>query len=633
MCGIVGVLGKDSIRQQDVQSVEDAVRSLALRGPDGEGIHAGSGFCFGHRRLAILDPEAGKQPWVDDASGVVLTYNGELYNFRELRDRLQSKGHRFVTTCDTEVLVKAYLEWGRDCLQFFNGIYAFALFDPREDALWLVRDRLGVKPLYYHFDGKQLRFASTLKALFEFPEIERVVDSAALMHYLRTIRTTLGNKTLVRNVLSLNPGEELWWKRSGQWATRSYWQLQMIPESEKTGHTFASAVEETRSRVDDAVKEQLISDVPLGGFLSGGIDSSILTSAALSGGSKQFGTYSVGYSQDGYNEWEFVRQAADYYDVPNKEIQLEGDDYLSDWEWMIGEKGLPLSTPNEVPIWHLAKSFRSRFCVALTGEGADEVFGGYVGPTFCAVDYDRSRGRGGSIDETALHRFYGKSRFESRLAHFFQVNSWLPEEKLNGLLKPQWMSQEKGGPVELFYRDLFNKSDHCSTFDAYLRVHLQVNLEGLLSRLDTSTMAASVEGRVPFTDHRLVEWVYSLPDRFKMDLRPELDWEAVRQKNSFEMNQDRDVESKRLLRSAFKDRVSPSIANRAKMSFPVPFTDWFSTLLAEPFRQYVNESVAIESLVSKQVQSSLLNNRSPDPMLAWPLMNLGIWQKQFGVRF
>ena len=633
MCGIIGVFAKESIHQHDINSVEAGVESLALRGPDGKGIHLGPGFCFGHRRLAILDPETGKQPWVDGDSGVVLTYNGEIYNFRELKEQLIQRGHQFVSSCDTEVLLKSYLEWGRDCLERFNGIFAFALFDPREDALWLVRDRLGVKPLYYHFYKSKLRFASSLKALFEFPEIERTIDPSALLHYLKTIRTTLGNRTLVRDVFSLNPGEELWWKRTGQLRTRLYWQMDILPESEKSQPDLAPAVDEARARVDEAVRDQLISDVPLGGFLSGGIDSSVLTSAAITGGSKQFGTFSVGYEESGFNEWEYVRKAVSYYDVPNKEIQLRGDEYLSDWEWLVSEKGLPLSAPNEVPIWHLAKSFRSRFCVALTGEGADEVFGGYVGPTFCAVDFDRSRGLLGSVEDKALHRLYGRSQFESRMAHFSGVNSWLSDDKLNGLLETHWLPQGDGNQVDQYYRELFKSLEKCTTFDAYLRVHLRINLEGLLSRLDTSTMAASVEGRVPFTDHRLVEWVYSLPDHFKMDLVSGTNWDALSRKNSFEISDEGGVDSKRLLRSAFKDRVSSSILNRPKMSFPVPFTDWFSTLLKEPFRDYINESSAIEWMVSPAARSSLLTHPAPDPMLAWPLMNLAMWQKQFGLRF
>ncbi|MCB1121049.1 MAG: asparagine synthase (glutamine-hydrolyzing) [Verrucomicrobiae bacterium] len=631
MCGIIGIFGKESLEQSDYQAVRSGMDAMALRGPDAAGVHDGAGFCFGHRRLSILDPGSGKQPWVDSASGVVLTYNGEIYNFREIKERLRSRGHSFVSSCDTEVLAKAYVEWGKECLQYLNGIFAFGVYDPRDDALWLVRDRLGVKPLYYHCSSGRLRFGSTLKALFAFPEVDRVLDPAAVWHYLRTIRTSFGKRTLLRNIYSLRPGEELWWKRSSAPATRTYWQLPAIAETDKSAISFEAAVEETRAKVDAAVGAQLISDVPLGGFLSGGLDSSVLTSAALAGGASRFGTYSVGYKEKGFNEWEYIREAAEYYEVPNHEIHLEAGNYLADWEWLSGEKGLPLSTPNEVPIWHLAKSFRSRFCVALSGEGADEVFGGYVGPTFCSIDYDRSQGRLGPVSQAALYRLYGTDKFLSRLDHYFRINSWMSVERLQEILNEDWYPDEREESVSAYYGELFQAAESCTTLDAYMRVHLSVNLEGLLNRLDTSTMAASVEGRVPFTDHRLVEWINQLPDAYKMSLLANNRWAELQEKNSFELIQDQRVESKRLLRSAFQNRVCSSILAREKMSFPVPFSQWFSTFLLEPFRDWMNDAPIIRSLLSDESRLALANSDAPDPMVAWPLMNLAIWQRQFHI--
>ncbi len=406
-----------------------------------------------------------------------------------------------------------------------------------------------------------------------------------------------------------------------------------MADSEKSNMNFRSVVEEARTRVDEAVRSQLISDVPLGGLLSGGLDSSVMTSAAIAGGSQDFGTYSVGYEESGYNEWSFIREAADYYGVSNEEIHLSGNDYLNDWEWLVGEKGLPLSTPNEIPIWHLAKAFRSRFTAALTGEGADEVFGGYVGPTFCGVDYDRATGHLGPVDDDALMRWYGTKRFEGRYEHFFQVNSWMSPDRLGELIQPQYLPSPEEDPVSHYYKSLFQETEVCSTFDAYLRVHLKVNLEGLLNRLDSSTMAASVEGRVPFTDHQLVEFLFSLPDACKMNLVEGIEWKDVESKNSFEISQERLVESKRVLRAAYQGRVCSSILEREKMSFPVPFTQWFQTILAEPYQACLNESTGVKALLPDQTRLALQSSKEIDPMVAWPLMNLAIWQQQFGISF
>ncbi len=512
-------------------------------------------------------------------------------------------------------------------------MFAFAIFDPRKNGIWLARDRVGVKPLYYHF-SKQLRFASSMSGLFAFPEIDRMVDDVALIHYLRTIRTTLGKRTLIKDVFTLEPGQQLWWQRNEPIPTIStYWDLPQTPESEKASCDFAFAVDKTRELVDAAVSSQLISDVPLGGFLSGGLDSSVVTAAAIKGGSNDYGTFSVGYEKQGFNEWSYVREAASYYRVSNHEIQLSPDSYVEDWEWLVAEKGLPLSTPNEIPILHLARAFSSRFKAALTGEGADEVFGGYVGPTFCATDYDRSVASVSSVDDEAIYRWYGKRSFESRQQHFFEVNSWLREKRISELMAKDLGPSEAQEEVNAYYRDQFSNLEGYSTFDTYLRIHFKVNLEGLLNRLDSSTMAASVEGRVPFTDHRLVEFLFSLPDSFKMDLIASESWGSLHSKNSFEINSDGLIESKRLLRTAYKDRVSESIRLREKMSFPVPFADWFSSILLEPFRQRITESSGVRDILDSGILLSLLEAPNPDPMVAWPLMNLAIWQRQFGVRF
>lgn len=636
MCGIVGIFRKTGIGEADRRGLKAALRELSPRGPDGEGLHETKQVLLGHRLLAILDPEHGAQPWEDPATGVVLTYNGEIYNYGELRALLEERGHRLRTGCDTEVLMAAWLEWGEDCLERLNGMFAFAVLDPRSASLWLVRDRLGVKPLYFRAESGGLAMASSVAALMAFPGVERTWDWTALSHYFLTIRTTLHDRTLIRGIRSLPPGHRMRLDLgSGGFSVKPYWRLPLVPEADKeTGLQDPCLEEELRQRFDGSVRGQLISDVPLGGFLSGGLDSSVLAAAILQ--HRPLEACSVGYSRKGYNEWEFVRQAAAFHGIPCEEIDLPEGDYPDDWRRLVRFKGLPLSTPNEVPISRLAGTFRRRFTVAMTGEGADEVFGGYVGPTFCAFDYDRAQGLKGGIDRQALRRFYGTDNLGSRREHFFAVNAWLSESAQQRLLPGlSRLDTAAADRVRDQYDTWFGELENCSTLDAYLRIHARVNLEGLLNRLDSSTMAASVEGRVPFTDHHLVEWAFGLPDRYKLSLEPA--WqapEAHRHWNSFELQERGAVRSKHLLRTAFRHGVPPGILGRPKMSFPVPFQEWFNGFLKEPYREALGHSPLARNLLSAERLEKERNPAVPvDGMLAWPLMNLMLLEEAWQVSF
>lgn len=634
MCGIIGVYGRPSVTDSAREAVRLGTESMRLRGPDGVGFWEGAGLYFGHRRLAILDPQQGQQPWCDSDSGLCLVFNGEIYNFRELRSELEALGYRFHTNCDTELLLCAYQAWGRACVQRLDGMFAFAIYDPNCDGLWLVRDRLGVKPLYYSFDGQSLRFASTMKALFAFPQIERRLDPVGAWHYLRTIRTTLGRRTLIADIQTLEPGTQLWWQREAQPQPEisAYWSLDdYVPGPPDTMPDFDAACAESVAKLESAVARQLVCDVPLGGFLSGGLDSSILCGIVTRHHRQAFGTFSVGYDQAGFNEWDSIRESARYNSLENKEIHLRGSEYQQDWDWLIGEKGLPLSTPNEVPIYRLARGFAGSYKVALSGEGADEIFGGYVGPTYCAYDWDRVQAAADPAEVARILSYYGVTEMGSRMDHFFRVNGWLSGERLRALFQPQWAPAAAADPVDAYYQGLFERYAPHSTFDAYLRVHAKVNLEGLLSRLDTSTMAASVEGRVPYTDHSLVEWLFQLPDAYKMDLRAGVAGSSAADLSSMELGNSGAVESKRLLRGGFSQRVPERILTQPKVSFPVPFVEFFQGEWRGRYESMLASSGGVADLLRPELRSALAQQEPVDSMLAWPLVNLHLWQQRFNV--
>ena len=616
---------------------------MALRGPDDQGLFSAPGVALGHRRLSIIDLRTGQQPLVDPATGTVVVFNGEIYNYRGLREELIRAGRTFRTASDTEVLLQACLEWGVRTLDRLSGMYAFAVYEPAHKRLFLARDRLGIKPLFYSLRDGRLFFASSMSALLCFPEIEPVMDPAAVSHYLTTLRTTMDRRTLIKGVCALLPGEYLVaGVGNPQAEPRRYWDIPVLAPEEKENPGIDRTVERVSEMMTDSIREQLISDVPLGGFLSGGLDSSVIASLAnrLSGG--RFDAYSVGYDIDGYNEWPFVRAATAFHDMDCKEIHLKPEEYPADWKFLIGQKGLPISTSNEIPIYHLARALKKDFTVALSGEGADEIFGGYVIPYFASFDYDRARhsepaaGEELSALDRAMRRLYRRPFLLCHADQHFILNSWISFAQKRALLtRAAW--DVLGGDEEVcgFYEGLFDRFAKCSTLDNYMHVHARVNLEGLLFRVDSSTMAASVEGRVPYTDHRIVEYLFSLPDHYKIDWKDAAAKEKGTIRNVQEIDRDGLVESKLLLRRAFAANVPREILDRPKMSFPVPVREWLGGFMKDFAAEAIRDSALAGTLFdAKGLDQVLQTADTPlSGMALWPVTNLCLWQKELGIRY
>jgi asparagine synthase (glutamine-hydrolysing) len=601
---------------------------MRLRGPDAEDFYEQNGTGFAHCRLMVIDLTGGWQPMVDRETGVCLVYNGEIYNFKTLRAELAALGHVFQTQCDTEVLLRAYLEWGGACLERLVGIFAFGIYDPRCEELLLARDRVGAKPLYFAETPAGIAFASSVAALRCFDGVDNDIDQDALMHYLCSIRTTMGERTLLRDVSALEPGTVLSASRTHR-ACQSfrYWEFPVIPASEKLRPSLGEAVETVYGMVCRAVDEQMVSDVPLGGFLSGGIDSAVIASLAARQG--EYGAYNVGYGEHGCNEWPYVRMAAEFAGISCHEIHLDSSGFIDTWNFLVQEKGLPLSTPNEVPIYHLAHALKEKYTVALSGEGADEIFGGYVVPYFSAHDFDRAPRQSVSdpgMVERAMQRLYGQTHLANHVEHHFLLNAWMPRSLQSALLRPELSACFPA--VWSFYGDLFKRFEGCSTLDKHMHLHARINLEGLLNRVDSSTMAASVEARVPYTDHRIAEYLYALPDEYRMAWRNEEARLKGQVLNVAEIDQQGLVESKKLLRRAFAQDIPPEILKRRKVSFPVPFREWLGGELREFAADTLSSSPLIKDIVQPSALTSIIDGADHPAfsMQLWPLVNLALWE-------
>lgn len=645
MCGILGCFALHTREALDPRRLQPGLQQLRRRGPDGQGIHAGPGLLLGHRRLAILDRQGGAQPWVDARTGDALTYNGELYNQDATRAALARDGQAFRTRCDTEALFAALQHQGTTALPGFDGMYAFAYYAAGEDALWLVRDPFGIKPLYYTCAGGTLYFASSVAALLSFPEVPRTLDLAATSHYLSTIRTTLGARTLLAGVHSVEPGHVLIFRRGREAPqVQRFGALPALAASAKA-QPPRDLLEQVRDGVRAAVKRQCSSDVPVGSFLSGGLDSSILASVLSGHRPEGYRAFGLGCTPDEASlqpgtpdERIYAEAVAEQFDLPLSTLSLDSGAFDDGWAFLIRENGQPLSTPNEVAILQLARALREHCTVVLSGEGADEIFGGYVQATFGAYDYERAQ-RSATLAHDhpfrrALRRLYGQDHFSCLAEHYFRLASWVPLPEKAALLSADARAALHGDEaLFLHYLSFFEAHRELTPFDQYLHLHARHNLEGLLQRFDSSTMAASVEGRVPFTDPALAQQLFALPDTLKMHWRTPGARAAATDLNVAEIDARGLVETKVLLRQAFRGDLPAFVLERPKASFPVPFQTWLASADSAAARAVLLHGPLAQGLCAPEALQQLTTypEHGHNARILWPLLNLHRWMEQWSI--
>lgn len=622
MCGICGIRLHDRNARVDPTRIARMSATLVHRGPDDEGYHIDRNVGLGHRRLSIIDLEGGKQPIYNEDRSIAVVFNGEIYNYRELRSELQGRGHRFRTGSDTEVIVHAYEEYGDACVDRFRGMFAFAIADSRRRRLLLARDRLGIKPLYYHDGRDGLAFASEIKALLELPELERDVDPIALDLYL-SLRYVPGPRTMFRNVRKLPPGHLLVAEGSGV-TIRKYWELDYEPAAQMS---FDDARDRLVEILDEAVRLRMIADVPLGLFLSGGLDSSVILAAMteLSEGNP-VRSFSVGYAEPGdeakNDERGYAKLAADRFGSVHRELELDAADFGDFLPRMVWQLDEPMADPTCAPLYFLSRMARREVTVVLSGEGADEILGGYgIYRRMAALQAARRL-----VPDAALNA-------AARLAPMVPgeaARTWIERLRMpleaaytgvSRAFRPAMKSRllGRGQPDESAIRDAlaphYAASENASTLTRMLHLDTKVWLpDDLLLKADRMTMANSMELRVPFLDHVLVEFAASLPDRWKVGLRPN--------------------DGKRLLRHAFKGVLPDPIVSRAKKGFPVPTGSWLRGSLAPMVRDTLDradsacarymDGATIRRLVLEHEKGT--HDRTQE---VWALLVFESWHRQF----
>ena len=573
MCGICGVAGGDPSESQEL--VGRMCDAMVHRGPDDEGGIQLDGVTLGSRRLSIIDIEGGHQPIHNEDSTVWVVQNGEIYNHLELRKLLETAGHEFTTQSDTEVLAHGYEEWGESMVERLNGMFAFAVLDRRRHRVFLARDRMGIKPLHYAVDGKRLVFASELKCLLCDPALRRDIDPVALDEYL-ALEFVPSPRSMVRGISKLPPAHTLeWWLGSGIHRLHRYWSPTLEEENGSRGRSIDDECEELRRVLRESVRKELISDVPLGVFLSGGIDSSAVT-AMMSQLGTDVKSFSVGFAERSFDESRYARQVAQHLGTDHHELTLEPAmllDLIPKLPTLLDE---PLGDASIIPTYLLSEFTRRHVKVALGGDGGDELFAGY--PTVqahrLAGYYNRAPRllRKGLIEPVVgrlpvsranLSFDFRAKRFVSGAAHPVHerhrrwMGSFTAEERTALLSSDVRDRLAAGGYVKLAELDGAELRD---PINQVLLMDMRLYLENdILVKLDRASMMASLEGRVPLLNNDFVEYATRLPLTMKL----------------------RGLRSKFLLKRALRGVLPDSILNRPKKGFGIPVADWFRGPLRE----------------------------------------------------
>jgi asparagine synthase (glutamine-hydrolysing) len=632
VCGIIGILS--SLASRVTLSREAFARArdlLTHRGPDASGLWDAGHILLGHRRLAVIDPTpSGAQPMhVVDALGRtagVLVYNGELYNDADVRTHLHARGVRVHSPSDTATLAHALAEFGAGAPRLLRGMYALAYADLTRAQALLMRDPLGVKPLYYARLAQPsghpcIAFASELVALAELareitgvgPAPDWVVASA----YLTTIRTTLGERTLFDGLRTLLPGETLSVDLRDPdlpIERRSWWDM---PRRHIRGATLEHSAALLAASLRESVRLHVRSDVPVCVLLSGGLDSSVVgaLAAPLLDAPRSF---CAGARDDDHatpaDDFAFAREASAFLTTRHREAPLAREDFASLWPDMVNRLGLPLSTPNETAIYHVARTLRSDACVVtLSGEGADELLAGYDRALDAATAFVRAH-------ETGEAQGLTPGEFELVQA------SWVSLADKPAILRPDALAHsEHDEPLLAWYRDAFERVrtevDDDDPLQAHLRWQRRVNLLGLLQRLDTATMLAGVEGRTPFADAEVALLCESLPLRAKFGVRHSDSHPAAHPASRVEQPR-----TKLALRRAFADHLPPAILSRPKASFPLPFERWMGSVpgaLSALDSAFAREAFTPEAIAAIRQDPQRLWT------IAWPMLNLAMWGRRW----
>ena len=627
MCGITGVMQFKGARVEP-ETLRQMCAAMVHRGPDDEGIYTTGAIGIGMRRLSIVDLATGHQPLSNEDGTVWIVFNGEIYNHAALREKLQALGHRYSTQSDTETIVHLYEEYGADCVQHLRGMFAFAIWDSRRQRLFIARDRLGIKPLYYQLTPQQMAFGSEIKVVLACPGNGARLDRAVLPEYL-AFGYLSGEQTFYSGIRKLMPGHWMEVDPSGQVRIERYWDLPVTQNEPYRPESYY--IQTYREMLEQAVSSHLMSDVPLGVFLSGGVDSSAVAALMTKIRRAPVETFSVGYTEDAYSELPYARIVAKHLNSLHHEVLVSQQDFFDTLPKLIWHEDEPIVWPSSVPLYFVSKIAHERVKVVLTGEGADETLAGYTRYAFTlknaasdriyrALVPGTVRGaiRGSIADSTWIN-----ATVRRKLSHTFLArngNSWasfyfdnffsaFSESDQAGLLANEVLEESVAGAAYRHVLEYWEKSSG-EMLQRLLYTDIKTYLVELLMKQDNMSMAASIESRVPFLDHLLLEFATNIPQNLQLG----------------------GFAGKRILKKAVEDLLPHSILYRPKLGFPTPWSRWLAGPQLDVIRKLLLEPRSTErqlfqrSAVERLFEEHRSGYRDHYDRI-WRLLNLELWHR------
>ncbi|MFZ0418138.1 MAG: asparagine synthase (glutamine-hydrolyzing) [Candidatus Sulfotelmatobacter sp.] len=627
MCGICGIFHVGTDQRANDAALLAMNQQIVHRGPDDAGMLVSDGAGLAMRRLSIIDIKTGHQPLSNEDGSIWIVYNGEIYNHAELRQQMIARGHTYHTHSDTESIVHLYEEYGQDCVQHLRGMFAFVIWDKPRNKLFAARDRLGIKPFYYRLQDDTFIFGSEIKALLAYPGVSAEFNSSVLPEYL-AFGYIAGEETFFSGIRKLPAGHTLELTESGGQTVLRYWDLSVGEDPHPRERSYY--VRRYRELLEDAVSSHLMSDVPLGVFLSGGLDSSAVAALTAKSRREPIQTFAVGYAEQAYSELPYAKTVADHIGSQHHEIQVTRQQFFDTLPEVIWHEDEPVCWTSSVALYHLARFTRKHVTVVLTGEGSDETLAGYtryawtvwnsrmdsiyrsVAPSSLRAfirEQIHSANLGANLRRKLEHTCLGRDGESWPSFYFDNFYSAFSAEEQRQLLSPEFQAST-GSPY--CGSMAFWERSSGTVLKRLLYTDINTYLVELLMKQDQMSMAASIESRVPFLDHLLVEFAASIPSSYAV----------------------KGLEGKSILKSAVEDLLPHSIIYRRKMGFPTPWSQWLAgeqlreleNLLLEPRSTQRNlfQPEAIRRIFAEHRGRSRDNSNR-----IWRLLNLELWFRVF----
>jgi len=632
MCGIAGILEFARDARASAAALREMCRVMAHRGPDDEGFFTDGGLVIGMRRLSIVDLATGHQPISNEDGSLWIVFNGEIYNHLVLREQLIARGHSYSTHSDTETIIHAFEEYGADCVQHLRGMFAFAIWNRNTRTLFIARDRLGIKPLYYKLTPERLLFGSEIKVLLAHGGIRPEFNRAALPEYL-AFGYLSGEETFYSGIAKLAPGHTMTVGPDGKPEIRRYWDLDASQPHESRDESYY--VRSYRELLEGAVQSHLMSDVPLGMFLSGGVDSSAVAALMTKIRREPIETFSVGYSEQAYSELPFARRVAEHIKSQHREVLVSEQDFFAVLPHLIWHEDEPIVWPSSVSLYFVAKLARERVVVVLTGEGSDETLGGYTRYAFTLKNAAMDRAYravvpgvlrrvlrdsvatssllGATLRRKLEHTFLGKDGEAWDSFYFDNFFSAFSAAEQSDLLTDGFAREFAPATA---YKNVLGYWQRSATqaggamLQRLLYTDIKTYLVELLMKQDNMSMAASIESRVPFLDHVLVEFATRIPREVQI----------------------RGLAGKRILKKAVEDLLPHEILYRPKLGFPTPWSGWLAGPRLETIRAMLLEPRSLDrgyfrcEAIQRLFDEHRAKHRDNYDRI-WRLLNLELWHR------